>query len=197
MKKGDFTDLAYFRSENQLRQKWCKGVGKITPSDRTWVRYMLMLWGADNQGDDLPDGGNINVIGRLMVRDTWDDGTTTAIKLVMTNYAKLGYTGKELLEKVKEVIMPHRSTLGALRLAKEKDDAEFVEKCMTEIFTIDNPIRDVVIKRYKKCKSSQNILEALSHKTGIDIDSAKRRIRWANKAAEDMIYSIMSERNSN
>ncbi|MBE8598104.1 hypothetical protein IQ209_16780 [Xenorhabdus sp. BG5] len=130
-----------------------------------------------------------------MVRNDWDDGTTAAIKLVMTNYAKLGYTGKELLEKVKEVIMPNKSTLGALRLAKEKDDAEFVEKCMTEIFTIDNPIRDVVIKRYKDCKSSQNILEDLSRKTGIDLDSAKRRVRWANKAAEDMLYSIMSVRN--
>ncbi|WP_228005942.1 hypothetical protein [Xenorhabdus sp. BG5] len=195
MKKGSFRELAYFRSENQLRQKWCKGVEKITPSDRTWTRYMLMLWGAANQGDDLPSGGNINVIGRLMVRNDWDDGTTAAIKLVMTNYAKLGYTGKELLEKVKEVIMPNKSTLGALRLAKEKDDAEFVEKCMTEIFTIDNPIRDVVIKRYKDCKSSQNILEDLSRKTGIDLDSAKRRVRWANKAAEDMLYSIMSVRN--
>ncbi|WP_426577710.1 hypothetical protein ACP179_06505 [Xenorhabdus stockiae] len=193
MKKGDYTELAGFKSEKQLRQKWCRGVKKITPSDRTWVRYMLMLWGAENQGDDSPVSGNINIIGRLMVREAWDDGTTTAIKLVMTNYAKLGYTGKELLEKVKEVIMPNKSTLGALRLAKEKDDAEFVEKCMTEAFTVDNPIRDVVIKRYKMRRSSQSILESLSHKTGIDIDSAKRRVRWANNAAEDMLYSIMTE----
>ncbi|MEX9843325.1 hypothetical protein AB7X06_19455 [Providencia rettgeri] len=193
MRKASFEQIAYFRTEKEMRKKLFGALPKLSPSERPWTRYMLTIWGRNYQGDDSPDGLNINVIGRLMTRDEWDDGSSTLIRATFDNCRKMGYTGNELIEKVKEIIAPNKSTLGALRLAKEKDDAEFVEKCINEILPTSNPLRDVVIKRYKQCKSPQNILEELSRKTGIDLDSAKRRVRWACAMIEDAIHPMVSD----
>lgn len=191
MKRGSFRDLSFFRTEKQLRDKWGGSVGKIKKSDRPQARYLLTLWGMHYRGDEAPGDCGINIIGKLMLRDEWDDETATLIRVTIGNCKKQGYSGNELLEKVKEIVSPNKSTLGALRLAKEKDDADVVESCINKAFPLNNPLRDVVIKRYKNRKSPQNVLESLSRETGIDIDSAKRRVRWADTIIEDVIYSTV------
>lgn len=191
MKRGSLTDLACFSSERQLRDKWGGSIAKISPCDRPQARYLLTLWGMHNRGDETPGDCGINIIGKLMSRDEWDDETSTLIRVTIGNCKKQGYSGNELLEKVKEIVSPNKSTLGALRLAKEKDDADAVELCINKAFPLNNPLRDVVIRRYKNRKSPQNILELLSRETGIDTDSAKRRVRWADSIIEDVIYSTI------
>ncbi len=193
MKKQPFIDLAYFERESDLRRKWGQGCKKLTPLQSTWTRYMLANWGAKYRGDDLPGGGCINILGRLMVCKEWNTEQGARIKIIFSNLALQGYSGEELIRKVKEIFLPNNSGSSIISLAKEQDDAEFVERIMAAALTPDNPIRAVVIKHYKERKLSQDISVELCKSTGIDIDSSNRRVRWAFGAAESVLFNSMMD----
>ncbi len=191
MRKNPFIDLAYFDRESELKRKWGKGAKKITPLQQTWTRYMLANWGAKFQGDDYPTGGNINILGRLMVRKEWNSEQGARIQIIFKNLTLQGYIGTDLIRKVKEIFLPNNSGSASISLAKEQDDAEFVERIMASTLTPDNPIRQVVIKRYKERKLPQEVSIELCKLTGIDIDSSNRRVRWAEHLAEALLFESM------
>ncbi len=191
MKKQPFIELAYFERESDLRRKHGRGCKKLTPLQSTWTRYMLMNWGAKFRGDELPGGGCINILGRLMVCKEWNSEQGGRIKIIFSNLALQGYSGDELIKKVKEIFLPNNSGSSIISLAKEQDDAEFVERIMAAALTPDNPIRAVVIKHYKERKLPQDISILLCDLTGIDIESSRRRIRWAENLAEAVLFNSM------
>lgn len=192
MKHDPFKSLACFERKSQLKKKWGMNASAITPLQRTWTRYMLDIWGSKYRGEEAPEGGKINILGRLMVRREWNDHEAERIITVIENLSLQGYTGDELFIRAKEIVMPNNSGAAAITLAKESDDAEFVEKAMTEIFTPDNPIRAVIIKRYCERKSAQQISILLSEATGVHLEVSRIRIRWAENAAEMALFSVMS-----
>ncbi len=193
MKKNPFINLAYFERESDLRRKWGRGAKKITPLQSTWTRCMLANWGAKYRGDDYPTSGNINILGRLMIRKEWDSEQGARIQIIFNNLTLQGYSGIELVKKVKEIFLPNNSGSASISLAKEQDDAEFVEKVMAATLTPDNPIRAVVIKHYKERKSSQDISVELCKLTGIELENARTRIRWASNLSEAVIFNQMLE----
>jgi hypothetical protein len=193
MRRNPFTDLIGFDRESQLKRRWGHAAPNLTPLQRTWVRYMLDIWGSKYRGEEAPEGGNINILGRLMIRREWNDHEAERILTVITNLSKLGYSGDELFVRAKEIVMPHNSGAGAITLAKESDDAEFVEKAMALTFTPDNPIRAVVIKRYCERKSAQQISIQLSEATGAHIEVSRIRIRWAENAAERDLFAALNQ----
>lgn len=184
-------ELASFARETQLRGKWAIGAKKITPLQRTWTRYMLMNWGSKHIGSEGPERGAMNILGRLMWNQEWNADQGDRIQVIFSNLAQQGYSGDELLKKVKEIFLPQNSGASAITLAKESDDAEFVEAVITKTLSVNNPIRDVMIRHYRDRKLPQLISEELSAKTGIDLESSRRRVRWAETAAEDMMFCAM------
>lgn len=184
-------ELASFARETQLRGKWAIGAKKITPLQRTWTRYMLMNWGSKHRGSEGPERGAMNILGRLMWNQEWNGDQGDRIQVIFSNLAQQGYSGDELLKKVKEIFLPQNSGASAITLAKESDDAEFVEAVITKTLSVNNPIRDVMIRHYRDRKLPQLISEELSAKTGIDLESSRRRVRWAETAAEDIMFCAM------
>ncbi|CAI2002614.1 Uncharacterised protein [Serratia ficaria] len=197
MKHDPFKSLVCFDRESQLRKKWGLNAGAIMPLQRTWTRYMLDIWGSKYRGEEAPEGGKINILGRLMVRREWNDHEAERIITVIENLSLQGYSGKELLIRAKEIVMPNNSGAAAITLAKEADDAEIVEKAMTEVFTPDNPLRAVIIKRYCDRKSAQQISIQLSDDTGVHLEVSRIRIRWAENAAERVLFSAISKQMEN
>ncbi|WP_208952274.1 hypothetical protein [Rahnella sp. ChDrAdgB13] len=183
--------LSGFSRESQLKKKWAKDAKAITPLQQTWTRYMLMNWGAKHRGGDGPDRGAINILGRLMWRDHWNSDEGKHIQVIFSNLGKQGYSGEDLIRKVKEIFAPGNSGFNAISLAKEQDDAEFVEKCMVETFTPDSPLRDVLIKRYRDRKSAQVIAGIMESDAFVHIEVARIRVRWAENLAEQCIYHCM------
>ena len=68
---------------------------------------------------------------------------------------------------------------------------------LLKTLSVNNPIRDVMIRHYRDRKLPQLISEELSAKTGIDLESSRRRVRWAETAAEDMLFSAMIDEMEN
>lgn len=190
-------ELASFARETQLRSKWAVGAKKITPRQRTWTRYMLMNWGSKHRGSEGPARGAMNILGRLMWNQEWNAEQGERIQVIFSNLAQQGYSGDELLKKVKEIFLPQNSGASVITLAKETDDAEFVEAVITKTLSVNNPIRDVMIRHYRDRKLPQLISEELSAKTGIDLESSRRRVRWAETAAEDILFSAMIDEMEN
>ncbi|MBV6817529.1 hypothetical protein KWG64_06190 [Rahnella sp. PD12R] len=139
----------------------------------------------------------MNILGRLMWNQEWNAEQGERIQVIFSNLAQQGYSGDELLKKVKEIFLPKNSGASAITLAKETDDAEFVEAVITKTLSVNNPIRDVMIRHYRDRKLPQLISEELSAKTGIDLESSRRRVRWAETAAEDMLFSAMIDEMEN
>ncbi|MGC6389670.1 hypothetical protein ACMV8I_18695 [Ewingella sp. S1.OA.A_B6] len=195
--KNKLIELACFERESQLRRKWCAGAAKITPLQRTWTRYMLMNWGSKHRGSEGPERGAMNILGRLMWNQEWNADQGDRIQVIFSNLAQQGYSGDELIKKVKEIFLPQNSGSAAIALAKETDDAEFVESVITKTLSVSNPIREVVIRHYRDRKLPQLISEELTAFTGMDLESSRRRIRWAETAAEDMLFSAMLDEMEN
>ncbi len=59
--------LAGVRSAADMRRLFGNGWKTINSSQQAWVRHMLTVWG-QHLGNEDYDRGEVNVIGRLMMR---------------------------------------------------------------------------------------------------------------------------------
>ncbi|MEL5676932.1 hypothetical protein [Serratia nevei] len=185
--------LPFVQRQSDLRRVWCKGKKTITPAQRVWTRYMLTLWGRHLGGDDSP-AGCVNVIGRLMIRTEWSEGQSNRIVEVVEALHAQGYRGEELFKKSRELVIPGTSTSNIIALAKESDDAAFVESVMSKTIKRDSPIRSVAIKRYCSRKRPQDIARMIERETGADVQAARKRVIWCEEILEEeMFYAIKRE----
>lgn len=129
---------------------------------------MMTVWGRINRGDDSPVGA-INVIGRLMIRSQWSPDKGEQIESpVKWLYSDEGGSlrGDELYKKARELVIPESSASNIIALAKESDDAAFVERVIVKLFHRESPVRDYAIKRYCERNCTQHIAAAMSRMTG-------------------------------
>lgn len=186
----NFVDDAHFR------RVWKHPKRAITTKQRAWVQYMMSVWGRINRGDDSPAGA-INVIGRLMIRTSWSPDMGGHIeRMVNWLYSDEGgaLRGEELYKKARELVIPQSSASNIIALAKESDDAAFVEKVIVKLFHRESPVRDYAIKRYCERNCTQHIASAISRMTGADIQQCRRRVVWCEKVFEaEMFYAMRRE----
>lgn len=198
MQAEALTQLAQVMRKSDLKKRYLKPVKLITPFQSAWVRCLLDVWGEKYGGRVGPDSGKCSVIGRLMIRQEWNDRESERIMDVVNNLHKQGYRGDELFIKAKQLINPQHSVSNLLDRANEQEDADLVESVICSTFAPDNPIRHVAIKYYCERKCSQDIAVELSRLTGISPESAWRRIRWCRELLEASVFhAIMRERNAN
>ncbi|ALV92435.1 MULTISPECIES: hypothetical protein [Pantoea] len=185
--------LAGVRSAADMRRLFGNGWKTINSSQQAWVRNMLTVWG-QHLGNEDYDRGEVNVIGRLMMRCEWSEQKGRQIEKIVSELHCEGLRGKELFRKARDLLMPQTSTANIIALAKESDDAAFVESVMVKTFGKDNPIKNVARLRYCKRKSVQNISASLIYFTGISLKEARNRMEWALDILEgEMFYAIKRE----
>jgi len=98
------------------------------------------------------------------------------------------------MRKARDLVVPQSSAANIIALAKESDDADFMEHVITKTFGRDNPIRSVARLRYCKRKSSQYVQRSLSYLTGITPKEARNRMEWAESILEgEMFYAAQRE----
>ncbi|WP_313109100.1 hypothetical protein [Atlantibacter sp.] len=186
----NFVDDAHFR------RVWKHPKRTITRNQKAWVHYMLTVWGRVNRGDDSPPGA-VNVIGRLMIRSQWSEDKGRQIEdVVQWLYSEEGgaYRGEALYKKAREIVIPQSSLSNVIALAKESDDAAFVERVMVKTFHRESPVRDVAIKRYCDRNCTQHIAKAISTATGTDIQQCRRRVTWCESVLDaEMFYALKRE----
>lgn len=198
MNNDALAQLAQVMRKSDLKKRYLKPVKLITPLQSAWVRCLLDVWGEKYGGHVGPDSGKCSVIGRLMIRQEWNDRESERIMDVVNNLHKQGYRGDELFIKAKQLINPQHSVSNLLDRANEQEDADLVESVICSTFALDNPIRHVAIKYYCERKCSQDIAVELSRLTGISPESAWRRIRWCRELLEASVFhAIMRERDTN
>lgn len=185
--------LPLYARQSDLRRAWCKGKKTVTPSQRVWTRYLLMLWGKHLGGDDYDCGGG-SVIGRLMIQTEWTDARAEKIIETVNWLYEKGYRGDELFKRSREVVIPGTTFASIIALAKESDDAAFVERVMVKAIKRGSPIRDVAISRYCERKRPQDIARHMNYETGVDIQFARKRVIWCEEILEEeMFYAIKRE----
>jgi hypothetical protein len=185
--------LAGVRSAADMRRLFGTGWKTINRSQQAWIRHLLTLWGQHLGGDDY-DRGEVNVIGRLMMRCEWSEQKGKQIEKIVSELHCEGLRGEELFRKARDLLMPQTSTSNIIALAKESDDAAFVEVVMVKTFGRDNPIRNMARLRYCKRKSAQNIASCLIYHTGLSAKEGRNRTEWALDILEgEMFYAIKRE----
>jgi len=189
----NFVDDAHFR------RVWKHPKKTITTKQRAWVQYMMSVWGRINRGDDSPAGA-VNVIGRLMIRTQWNPDMGGHIeRMVNWLYSEEGgaLRGEELYKKARELVIPQSSTSNIIALAKESDDAAFVEKVVVKLFHRESPVRDYAIKRYCERNCTQDIARKMHLITGLDIQACRRRVVWCENVLDSEIFYAMKREMEN
>ncbi len=186
--------MVNFAEDAHFRRVWKHPKKSINSRQKAWVHYMLQVWGKVNAGDDSP-GGAVNVIGRLMIRSQWSDDKAKQIEdVVMRLYEEDGLRGDNLYRKAREIIIPQSSVSNIIALAKESDDAAFVERVMVKTFHRESPVRDVAIKQYCERKCTQDIARLIRSVTGMDIQQCRRRVVWCENVLDaEMFYALKRE----
>ncbi|MDV5140847.1 hypothetical protein [Chimaeribacter arupi] len=192
MKSEALAQLAQVTRKSDLKKRYLKSVKLITPLQSAWVRCILDVWGSKYGGNEGPAGAS-SVIGRLMIRQSWNDRESERIMEVVNNLHKQGYTGNELFLKAQQLINPQNSISNLLDRANEQEDADYVEAIICRLFEPANPIRHVAIKYYCDRKCSQDIAYELSRLTGIHIESSRKRIRWCRELLEAGLYHAIMQ----
>ncbi|MBA4822445.1 hypothetical protein H2241_15960 [Pantoea ananatis] len=191
MQSDALAKLAEVMRKSDLKKRYLKPVKLITPLQSAWVRCLLDMWGEKYGGSVGPDGGKINVIGRLMIRKEWNDRESARIIEVVDNLHKQGYKGNDLFLKAQQLINPQNSVSSLLERANEQEDADLVESVICRIFEPSNPIRHVAIKYYCERKCSQDIAIELSRLTGMHPENAKTRIKWCRQLLEASVFNAI------
>ena len=189
----NFVDDAHFR------RVWKHPKKTITTKQRAWVQYMMSVWGRINRGDDSPACA-VSVIGRLMIRTQWNPDMGGHIeRMVNWLYSDEGgaLRGEELYKKARELVIPQSSTSNIIALAKESDDAAFVEKVMVKLFHRESPVRDYAIKRYCERNCTQDIARKMHLITGLDIQACRRRVVWCENVLDSEIFYAMKREMEN
>lgn len=185
--------LAGVRSAADMRRLFGTGWKTINRSQQAWIRHLLTVWGDHLSGDEY-ERGEINVIGRLMMRSEWNEQKARHIEKIVTQLHCEGYRGEELHRKARDLLIPQSSTGNIIALAKESDDAAFMESVIVKTFGRDNPIRSVARLRYCKRKSAQSIASSLIYFTGISSKEARNRMEWASDIMEgELFYAVKRE----
>jgi len=185
--------LSGVRSAAEMRRLFGNGWKTINRSQQAWVRHLLTVWGDHLGGEDY-DRGEVNVIGRLMMRCEWSEQKGKQIEKIVSQLHCEGLRGEELFRKARDLLIPQSSTANIIALAKESDDAAFVESVLVKTFGKDNPLRNVARLRYCKRKSAQNIGSCLIYYTRITPKEARNRLEWAMDIIEgEMFYAIKRE----
>lgn len=186
--------LPLISDESHLRRVWKYTKKSITKKQQAWVHYMLSVWGRAHRGDDSPPKA-VNVIGRLMIRSHWSPDKADHICGVVTRlHDEQGLRGDELYRKAKDIVFPKTSISDIIALAKESDDAAFVEKVMCKAINRNSPVRDVAIRQYCSRKCPQDIAREISTITGCDIQAARRRVVWCSNILDaEMFYAMKRE----
>lgn len=185
--------LSGVRSAAEMRRLFGNGWKTINRSQQAWVRHLLTVWGDHLGGEDY-DRGEVNVIGRLMMRCEWSEQKGKQIEKIVSQLHCEGLRGEELFRKARDLLIPQSSTANIIALAKESDDAAFVESVLVKTFGKDNPLRNVARLRYCKRKSAQNIGSCLIYYTRITPKEARNRVEWAMDIIEgEMFYAIKRE----
>lgn len=179
--------LAGVRTAADMRRIFGTGWKTINRSQQAWIRNLLTVWGDHLSGDEY-ERGEINVLGRLMIRCEWSEQKAKQIEKVVTELHCEGYRGEELLRKARDILVPQSSAGNIIALAKESDDAAFMESVIVKTFGRDNPIRSVARLRYCKCKSAQNLAHSLIYFTGITPKEARNRMEWSQDILEGELY---------
>ena len=185
--------ISAVRSAADMRRLFGNGWKTINESQRGWVRHMLNLWG-QHLGNEEYERGQVNVIGRLMMRSEWSEQKGRQIEKIVSQLYCEGLRGDDLYRKARDLLIPQSSAANIISLAKESDDADFVERVMTKTFGRDNPIRSVARLRYCKRKSSQDIQRSLSYLAGTTPKESRNRLEWAENILEgEMFYAAQRE----
>ncbi|HHR5866120.1 TPA: hypothetical protein ACS70L_002591 [Providencia alcalifaciens] len=186
MRKDEpFYLLTQYTKKSDIRRVWFGSRKNLNDSQRVWTRYMLMTWGKV-YGGNIDYGGESSVIGRLMMRSEWNENEGARIIKVVNDYFKKGYRGEELFKISHQTLNAKVSDL--IALAKESDDAAFIEMVINKTFKLSNPIRHVAIKRYCDCKYTQKMARELRFGQDVSIQQCTRRIEWALEILEEELY---------
>lgn len=191
MKSEALAQLAQVMRKSDLKKRYLKPVKLITPLQSAWVRCILDVWGSKYGGNEGPVGAS-SVIGRLMIRQSWNDRESERIMEVVNNLHKQGYTGNELFLKAQQLINPQNSISNLLDRANEQEDADYVEAIICRLFEPANPIRHVAIKYYCDRKCSQDIAYELSRLTGMHLENSKTRVKWCRELLEASVYHAIA-----
>ncbi|EKN3387819.1 hypothetical protein VYJ29_004333 [Yersinia enterocolitica] len=190
-----FHTLPQYKDKTQLLRTWKIARRVITPGQQVWTKYLLMLWGRHLGGDDSHelDGGQ-NVIGRLMVRTAWSADRSDQIIRIVKMLHEDGLRGDELYRRSRELALPETSVSNIIALAKESDDAAFVEKVMCKALNKASPMRAYAIKRYCDRKYPQILKRELVRLTGCSDKEARNRVEWCEEILEvEMFYAFKRE----
>ena len=185
-----FVTLPHISSEAELRRAWCWGRKTVTPGQRVWVRFMLCLWGEVMGGDTGPVGGS-SVIGRLMMRQEWDQRSAERIIHAVNRLHEVGLRGEELFKKARELVIPQSTTKYWQEKSQHEDDAAFIERVMIKAIRRDSPLYSVAVLRYCSHLNLHRSAKALAALSGCDQQVARKRVAWCEKLLEEEMYFAM------
>jgi len=194
MRANPIASLAPITRKSELKKRYLPTYQPITPLQKGWATCFLDAWGNKYGGSEGPYSYKSNVIGRLMIRKSWNDRESAKIIDVVEGLHKLGYQGDELFIKSWQLINPQNSVSNLLARATEQEDADLVEEVINELFRPDNPIRHVAIQYYCERKCAQDIAVDLSRLTGIHIQNARTRVKWCRELLIASVYHAIKRK---
>ena len=75
--------LAGVRTAADMRRLFGNGWKTINKSQQVWIRNLLSVWGDHMSGDEY-ERGEINILGRLMMRCDWSEHKGRQIEKIVT-----------------------------------------------------------------------------------------------------------------
>lgn len=177
--------LAFIRRSLDLD----KGRG-LPPEQRAWIAHMLCGWGKWAY-EGLEGRTKISPIGRFM-ESVSGRGAITAdgIVAIMEGLHQRGYTGKELITKMAQIIA-HLKHDTAERVSDE--EGMFIDRLIMKALGKNSPLLKVAVNYYVYGHRIESIAQYLQRITAgaLTIPQARDRVRWCIKIIESRMYKAI------
>ncbi len=160
------------------RKRW---LGRFTPLNSiqsAWVRSLLTVWGESVRGVTSPAKPRGHSCWKAISGKNWSDKALERFTAALNQAREEGFRGEQALRRARSILWPEPPA-SLIDKAINKDDVEFVEQAILQVFELTDPVYVVGRQYYTTRKKISNITKELQLIAPWLTDSeARKRVRW-------------------
>ncbi|MHC5175460.1 hypothetical protein [Serratia rhizosphaerae] len=161
----------------------------LTSIQSAWVKSLLSVWGECYGGRTREEARLDGEFWRELQGEEWSDDAARRITETIKGLRKIGYRGDGLLRMAKAILWPKPSLVDA---QMKKDDGDFVERCILDALSNDDPVYVVGVDFYAWRKRISDIGRYLQDVASwLSRKQAEDRVRWCVRHFNSAVFLSM------
>lgn len=156
-------------------------LGRFTPLTSIqsgWIKSLLTVWGDGVRGETTPKVPRSHACWKMIKGMHWSDKALEKFTVAIEQARKEGFRGQQALNRAHAILWP-KAPVSLIDSAMHDDDVDFVEQCVLDAFTSDDPVYVIGMNYYTTRKQISVLTRDLQQiAPWLTPQKARERVKW-------------------